>query len=501
LPTGYRITLGNNELNGGDNFSSGQYSFTTYETIGTGTVDYTVSLFTTGSISGTYYLGDDLSVYFVPDSPLPLLRLSTRAGDVPTPEFRIIEGTSWDNSLFDTGDGTLIFGGTDASGTSTGNDTIYAYGGDDTIYSGDGWDRIEAGDGADFIDAGANDDIIYYGSGADTVYGGSGNDIIDDVAGYATAEASTIYAGDGQDIVYGTAGGDTIYAGAGPDSIYGELGDDELHFGESDFIYGGDGDDTFILDGIDDSGTNNAYIYGGEGSEVNGDTLVLGQFAQKSTLNITNSDDNSAGLSGTILLNDNSTLYFYEIENIICFAKGTKIATPRGARAIETLKVGDYVVTRDRGPQPIRWIQSRTVPGLDHIRPVQIRKGVLDGQNDDLLVSPQHRILFQGYKAELLFGESEVLVSARHLIDGVSVRQLPVESVTYVHMLFDHHEVITAQGVHTESFHPGDTSIEGITEKARHELFEIFPDLRSLPSSYGQTARRCLRAHEALLVV
>ena len=39
-----------------------------------------------------------------------------------------------------------------------------------------------------------------------------------------------------------------------------------------------------------------------------------------------------------------------------CFTAGTLIETPRGAVAIETLQVGDRVMTLDRGPQPLRWI-------------------------------------------------------------------------------------------------------------------------------------------------
>ncbi len=391
-------------------------------------------------------------------------------------------------------DAATIYGG-------AGNDTLHGTLGDDKIEGGDDNDTIFAEAGADSIDGGAGDDKIYYGSGGDIVYGGDGNDIIDDVDQAATNDPSTVYGGAGNDLIWGTSGGDTIYAGTGFDSIYGELGNDEIHFGEGDYVEGGDGDDLFVYDGTDEVGDNATTIYGGEGNETNGDTLKLGFWADMSTLTITNPNDNAAGLSGSIVLDNGSILYFNEIENIICFVPGTMIATPRGARAIETLKVGDYVITRDHGPQPIRWIQSRKVPGLNELGPIRVRKGVMDGQQRDLLVSPQHRLLFQGYKAELLFGESEVLVSARHLVDGLDIVQETPKEVTYVHMLFDRHEVIYAEGAATESFHPGESSISGITDQARDELFKIFPELRSLPSSYGQTARRCLRQHEASLLL
>lgn len=415
----------------------------------------------------------------------------------------LIDGGDGNDSLYGGNGNDSLFGG-------LGIDSLYGGAGSDTIDGGDGNDYIEGGAdndtiyggaGADTIDGGAGDDFIVYGSGADVVFGGDGNDVIDDVGGSATNDASTIYGGAGNDLIWGTAAGDTIYGGTGFDTLYSEVGNDEIHFGEGDYASGADGDDLFIYDGTDEPGNYATTIYGGEGGETNGDTLKLGFWADMSTLNITNPNDNAAGLSGSIMLDNGSILYFNEIENIICFVPGTLIATPRGPRPIETLKVGDYVITRDHGPQPIRWIQSRKVPATNNLGPIRVRKGVMDGQSRDLIVSPQHRLLFQGYKAELLFGESEVLVSARHLVDGIDVVQETLKEVTYVHMLFDRHEVIYAEGAATESFHPGESSISGITDEARHELFQIFPELRSLPSSYGQTARRCLRQHEATLLL
>jgi len=74
-------------------------------------------------------------------------------------------------------------------------------------------------------------------------------------------------------------------------------------------------------------------------------------------------DDAGGGLSGNFTLTDGTVVTFSEIENIICFTPGARILTPQGERAIETLKVGDLVVTRDNGPQLIRWIGRRTVEG------------------------------------------------------------------------------------------------------------------------------------------
>lgn len=183
-------------------------------------------------------------------------------------------------------------------------------------------------------------------------------------------------------------------------------------------------------------------------------------------------------------------------QRTVCFTPGARIATPQGARAIETLSVGDSVVTRDRGLQKIRWIQSRTLDAIGQFAPIRIRPGAVTGLERDLLVSPQHRMLFTGRRAELLFGEREVLMPAAHLVDNKLVSREAGGKVTYIHMMFDQHEIVYAEGAATESFHPGDEGLDGITGAARAELFAIFPELRSDPSVYGGTARRCLAQRE-----
>ena len=108
--------------------------------------------------------------------------------------------------------------------------------------------------------------------------------------------------------------------------------------------------------------------------------------------------------------------------------------------------------------------------------------------------------MFQGYRAELLFGESEVLVAAKHLVDGKLVMQDTGGDVTYIHMIFEEHEVVYAEGPTTESFHPGEVSLSAVSYPAREKLFALFPELRSNIGGYGQTARRYLKRHEAELL-
>ena len=295
------------------------------------------------------------------------------------------------------------------------------------------------------------------------------------------------------------AGNDFLDGGAGADLVFGEGGNDTLIAGENDTLYGGDGDDLFVIETPAEAGVGAITIVGGEGGETTGDTLDLN--GSRSNITFTNTDDAAGGLSGTFTTADGTVVNFSEIENIICFTPGAQIMTQQGERAVETLCIGDMVITRDHGPQPIRWIGSRTVAGVDMFAPISIAAHVLDGATRGLLVSPQHRLLFTGYKAELLFGSDEVLVAAKHLVDGRDVIVAPQAAVTYIHVMLDCHEVVYADGAATESFHAGDVGISAISDQSREEIFSIFPELRANPNGYGKTARQCLKRHEARLLL
>ncbi|MDH2326901.1 Hint domain-containing protein [Cereibacter sp. SYSU M97828] len=324
--------------------------------------------------------------------------------------------------------------------------------------------------------------------GNDTLDGGEGHD--------------TLYGDGGDDLLQGGAGNDVLFGGDGADRLFGGEGNDTIHFGRGDHAVGGAGSDRFILDDL----LNNAAGRADASMTVDGsqntdgtpeaDILDLGGAKGYST-HISYRDAATGTMHGTVTLADGSTISFANIEQIICFTPGAMIATPRGLRAVETLAPGDMVVTRDRGVQAIRWIGRSTVPGAGRLAPILLRAGAVCGLSQDILVSPQHRMLLQGYRAELLFGEREVLVSAKHLAEAGQAVTVEMAQVTYIHMLFDRHEIIHANGAATESFHPGGTSLAGMNGAAREELFAVFPELRALPNSYGGAARRVLRGFEA----
>lgn len=306
--------------------------------------------------------------------------------------------------------------------------------------------------------------------------------------------------GAGDDLIFGNEGDDTLMGGLGADTLYGGTGNDTFFLAEGDTAFGSDGDDLFVIGDLGEAGAGTINIAGGEGGETAGDTLQLNADVTPDDITFTNTDDAAGGLSGSFTLADGTLVTFSEIENIICFTPGARILTPRGLRRVESLRRGDLVITRDNGPQPVRWIGSRTVPGIERFAPIRVATHVLDGATAPLLVSPQHRFLFTGYKAELLFGCDEVLVAAKHLLDGRDVTRAPQVKVTYIHVMLDRHEVIYADGAATESFHAGDIGLAAISDQSREEMFRIFPELRSHPEAYGPTARPCLKRHEARLL-
>ncbi|MGR3377577.1 Hint domain-containing protein [Salipiger abyssi] len=194
---------------------------------------------------------------------------------------------------------------------------------------------------------------------------------------------------------------------------------------------------------------------------------------------------------------------------VICFTPGTSILTPGGPVPVETLREGDRVQTRDNGAQEVQWIGSRRMSGarlfaMPMLRPVRFRAGALglEHPHADFLVSPEHRMLLTGPVAQALFNTPEVLVAARDLVNGETVqRDLAVREVTYIHLMLPRHEVLFANGVGTESFHPSNTALSTISEHDRARLLHMMPRIKDDPHSYGAYARRNLSTSEAAILM
>ncbi|WP_417278317.1 Hint domain-containing protein [Celeribacter sp.] len=441
------------------------------------------------------------------------------------------------DTIFGGAGNDTIYGGDDDDYIDGGDDNDYIDGGfdDDTIFGGSGNDTIIGGEGSDTIDGGDGDDTIYGGldpaypdslnvpddagdleveNGKDIIYGGAGNDTI-----YGQDDDDLIFGGDGNDIIYGGIDNDTIHAGAGTDYVYGGEDNDTIYGGgDNDVLDGGDDQDTFFITFSDvTSGVYNTTVHGGAGG-VDWDTLNLSELLSNGwviTHHVQNPDSDGNGYDGQIQLYNSDTgeyanVNYTNIEEIIpCFTPGTLIATPKGEMKVEELKVGDRVITRDNGIQEIRWIGHKVLTGAElaarrALMPVLIRQGALGAglPERDMVVSPNHRMLVSNEKAALLFEEHEVLVAAKHLtrLEGVDV--VEASGVTYIHVMFDRHEVVLSDGTWSESFQPGDYTLSGIGDEAREELFALFPELAEVSTRGGfSAARRILRKHEAELLV
>ena len=183
-----------------------------------------------------------------------------------------------------------------------------------------------------------------------------------------------------------------------------------------------------------------------------------------------------------------------------CFVAGTLIETAEGPRAVETLGVGDAVLTRDHGLQKLCWVGHRHFASegatTKAVQPVRLCANCLaPGVPDrDVLVSPMHRVLLRNAMVELISGQKEVFCPAHFLINGQSILREPVGDVTYFHLLFEQHEVVFASGCESESFYPGDVGLGSLEPVMRDALMATLAGLGIHPDTYGEVATPCSQA-------
>lgn len=190
----------------------------------------------------------------------------------------------------------------------------------------------------------------------------------------------------------------------------------------------------------------------------------------------------------------------------VSFTRGTCITLASGAQCpIEALTPGDRVLTRDDGPQPVRWVGQTTTRAVGAFAPVLIRAGALNNDSD-LRVSPDHRLFVYQRSDALGAGRSEVLVRARHLVNGASVVQEPGGFVDYFQLLFDAHQIIYAEGIAAETLLldprsraalpgdlPGDLTLDAARRPGHaapaHQEFEVAETLLDRPDAAGLLRR------------
>ena len=130
-----------------------------------------------------------------------------------------------------------------------------------------------------------------------------------------------------------------------------------------------------------------------------------------------------------------------------CFVAGTRIAGERGDIAVEAIATGERVQTL-HGTQPVIWIGVRHVDCLRHpdpqkVWPIWIAADAFGPGRPcrDLWLSPDHAV-------HLI----DVLIPVKQLINGISIAQVPVDTVSYYHVELPHHDVLLADGLPVESY-------------------------------------------------
>lgn len=178
------------------------------------------------------------------------------------------------------------------------------------------------------------------------------------------------------------------------------------------------------------------------------------------------------------------------LADLVCvsFARGTMITMGTGEQVpIERLQPGDRVLTRDHGPQPIRWVGRATLRGVGAFAPVVIQAGLL-GNSGDLIVSQHHRMfLYQRRRGAL--PTAEILVQAKHLVDGERVFIREGAVVEYYSLVFDRHEIIYAEGVPAESLMVNEATVTRLPPEFADEIRARFPGLKQ-SQHFGTEAGR-----------
>jgi hypothetical protein len=356
---------------------------------------------------------------------------------------------------------------------SAGDDLIVARAGDDVVDGGPGDDIIRAGGGNDVVNGGSGDDTIYGGRGDDEIYGGSGDDVImagagDDVVDGGTGD-DVVRGGAGSDVLAGGAGDDVVSGGAGDDGISGGSGDDVIRAGAGDDVveagagddevWGGPGDD--VIDG----GVGNDVLRGGSGNDVfrfgigSGTDRIVDFDKTRDRLDLTAFHDYRLSQSGDdtvvtyaggqITLAGVSPEGLADAIDIACVVRGTLIRTPAGEVPVETLSIGDAVITAEGLSRPVKWIGKRGyakafIARNPKVAPILISRGALGGgaPASDLAVSPEHAVYVDG-----------LLVPAKLLVNDDTIRPvLNLESVEYFHVELETPDVLWTNGARTESY-------------------------------------------------
>lgn len=167
------------------------------------------------------------------------------------------------------------------------------------------------------------------------------------------------------------------------------------------------------------------------------------------------------------------------LSELLCasFLRGTRITMADGSqRPVESLRPGELILTRDHGRQPLRWLGQATLRAVGAFAPVVIGQGVL-GNSGDLAVGPHHRIFLYLRDRAPGLPTPEILVQARHLVDGETVWRREGGFADYFGLAFDRHEIVYAEGIPAESLLVSAATVTRLPPDLGADLRARFPGL------------------------
>ncbi|MDO5620382.1 MAG: Hint domain-containing protein [Paracoccus sp. (in: a-proteobacteria)] len=374
---------------------------------------------------------------------------------------------------------------------------VKLYGGSDQVVAGDNLTigNVELGDGQDSMIIGEGSHVTgHIATGTDTAV----NDADYLAIGNGSVVDSYINTNTGNDTVII---GDSVTLNGGSNAINTYLGNDYVEIGSGvvapNNIFTGPGSDTVVA-----SPGGGQYTVD-QGTVIPQDDLLIIQYTKAEYDDFMNAlqtqgyrENTSVYGPDTYFSSSNSTFYWNGVaytnsdwiqgQLVPCFSADALIETARGPVRAGDLTVGDMVRTRDAGMQPLRWVGRKELSAADlaaapKLRPIRIAAGALGAglPATDLVVSPQHRVLVRSKIAQKMFGTDEVLVAAKQLcqIEGIDIAA-DMAGVTYVHFLFDDHQIVFSNGAETESMFTGPEALKSVGKAAVEEIFAIFPELR-----------------------
>lgn len=171
------------------------------------------------------------------------------------------------------------------------------------------------------------------------------------------------------------------------------------------------------------------------------------------------------------------------------FARGTLFSTESGPVAIEDLQPGMMLETGRRGMQPVLWVGSMTVypgaPGQSAESATLTRITAdsfgLGRPMPDLMLGARARLLYKGAGCQEMFGTDAGFAPARAFVDGVSAIKIqPVTPVRVYHLALHGQQIVMANGLEVETYHPGQHADMMVEPEIRDIFLRLFPHVRSL---------------------